>query len=341
MDALGDENHSMFLDPEEAENQNAARDGNLVGVGIRVDDSVSPPRIIVPVQDSPALEAGILPGDEILGVDGVSTSGLENTSDILDMIVGEEGTDVTLEVRHLESTESEEITITRALITTDTLSWAMLPDNVMWVRIAAFNEGTSADLERVLRRGARLGAEGVVLDLRSNPGGLIVEEIAVANQLLPEGSIVFQEQYANGDIEIVRTTETDGEWQEQPLVVLINGESVSAAEVTAASLAENDRAVTIGQTTFGTGTTIMPMALDDGSMVRIGVSMWLTPDGNVIWHQGLPPMVEVANDLHVPISLPYSYDDNEVSSEELAAIEDDQLLTGYEEVIDVIAAAGD
>jgi carboxyl-terminal processing protease len=217
----------------------------------------------------------------------------------------------------------------------------MLPDNVMWVRIAAFNEGTAADLERVLRRGDRLGAEGVILDLRSNPGGLIVEEMAVADQLLPEGSVIFQEQFANGDVDVISTTENNGEWQEQPLVVLINAESVSAAEVTAAALAENDRAITIGQTTFGTGTTIMPMNLEDGSMVRIGVSMWLTPDGNVIWHKGLEPMIEVDNEPHVPISLPYSYDDNEISSEEMVAIEDDQLLTGYEQVVDVIADAGD
>jgi carboxyl-terminal processing protease len=217
----------------------------------------------------------------------------------------------------------------------------MLPDDVLWIRIASFNDGTAADFERVLRKGARLGAEGVILDLRSNPGGLIVEEIAVANQLQPEGSVVFQEQFADGDIETVTTTESDGEWQEQPLVVLINGESVSAAEVTAASLAENGRAVTIGETTFGTGTTVMPMELEDGSMVRIGVSMWLTPDGNVIWHEGLEPMIEVVNEAHVPITLPYSYDDNDLDSEEFRAIEDDQLVTGYEEVVQLIAAAGE
>ncbi|CAN5821487.1 hypothetical protein BH20CHL3_BH20CHL3_03900 [soil metagenome] len=194
VDALGDEGHSRFLDPDEAESFIESSRGILVGIGIQVDTEVSPPRVIMPIQNSPALEAGILAGDVILAVDGVDTTDFDDPAEAVELIRGDEGTDVTLELRHEGEAESYEVTITRARIEVESVSWAMLPDNVLWIRISEFSAGTTEGLEEALVEGKELGAEGVILDLRANPGGLVFEAIGVGSQLQPDDSVLFQEQ---------------------------------------------------------------------------------------------------------------------------------------------------
>ena len=124
------------------------------------------------------------------------------------------------------------------------------------------------------------------------------------------------------------------------MVVLIDGDSASAAEITSSSIADNERGILIGEQTFGTGTVLLPMELEDGSMVLIGTEMWLTADGDVIWHQGVPPQIEIAREPGVQITLPYTYEGNEVTEAQLGELEDDQLLTAYDEVTILIEDAG-
>jgi len=341
VDALGDEGHSRFLDPDEAESFIESSRGILVGIGIQVDTEVSPPRVIMPIQNSPALEAGILAGDVILTVDGVDTTDFDDPAEAVDLIRGDEGTDVTLELRHEGEAESYEVTITRARIEVESVSWAMLPDNVLWIRISEFSAGTTEGLEEALVEGKELGAEGVILDLRANPGGLVFEAIGVGSQLQPDGSVLFQEQDSEGEISEVSTVGSRGEWQEGPLVVLIDGDSASAAEITSSSIADNGRGILVGETTFGTGTVLLPMELSDGSMVLIGTEMWLSADGEVIWRQGVEPTIEIENEFGVRVTVPYSYDDNELTDAQFAELEDDQLLTAFEQVIEEIDGGAD
>jgi len=341
VDALGDEGHSRFLDPEEAESFIESSRGILVGIGIQVDTEVSPPRVIMPLQDSPALEAGILAGDVILAVDGVDTTEFDDPAEALDLIRGEEGTDVTLELRHEGETESYEVTITRARIEVKSVSWAMLPNDVLWIRIAEFSAGTTEGLEEALVEGKELGAEGVILDLRANPGGLVFEAIGVGSQLQPDSSVLYQEQDSEGEISEISTVGSSGEWQKGPLVVLIDGDSASAAEITSSSISDNDRGILIGQTTFGTGTVLLPMDLSDGSMVLIGTEQWLSADGEVIWFEGVDPTIEIENEPGVRVTVPYSYDDNELTDSQFSELEDDQLLAAFEQVIEEIGDGAD
>lgn len=341
VDALGDEGHSRFLDPEEAEQFELSSRGELVGIGIQVDTEVVPPRVIMPIQNSPAFEAGIQAGDLILSIDGVPTTEFADGEESINAIRGEEGTDVTMELIHEGDVDSYEVTLTRARITVESISWAMLPDDVLWVRISEFSNGTTEGLKAALQEGKALGAKGVILDLRANPGGLVFEAIGVGSQFQPDGSVLFQEQDSEGEMREVTSVGSSGEWQEGPLVVLIDGDSASAAEITSSSIENNDRGILIGQTTFGTGTVLLPMELSDGSMVLIGTELWLSADGEVIWKQGVPPTIEIVNEPGVQVTLPFTFDDNAVTDEQFADLEDDQLLTAFDEITAQIAGESD
>jgi carboxyl-terminal processing protease len=338
VDALGDEGHSRFLDPEEAEQFELSSRGELVGIGIQVDTEQVPPRVIMPIQDSPAFEAGIRAGDLILAIDGVPTTEFTDGEESINAIRGEEGTDVTLELIHEGDVDSYEVTLTRSRIIVESISWAMLPDDVLWIRISEFSSGTTEGLKDALEEGKALGAKGVILDLRANPGGLVFEAIGVGSQFQPDGSVLFQEMDAEGETREVTSVGSSGEWQEGPLVVLIDGDSASAAEITSSSIENNGRGPLIGQTTFGTGTVLLPMELSDGSMVLIGTEMWLSADGEVIWKKGVVPTIEIANEPGVQVSLPFTFDGNEVTGDQFAELEDDQLLAAFDEVTEQISA---
>ncbi len=332
VEALGDEGHSVFMDPSDVERYEQSRSEGFVGIGVRIDTEAGPPRVTEPMAGSPALAAGILPGDEILSVDGVPWDFLGDIETYLNLIAGEEGTDVVLVLRHLGEDEPFTITITRELISNITVTWAMLPENVLWLRISGFNDGTGEEVKAALRTGKRLGAESVILDLRNNGGGLIREEMIVQGQFMDAGTIGFIGLDADGNEFPYELTEEQGEWRDGPLVVLINEASASAAESVAASLADNGRAVTIGQTTFGTGTSLATYELNDGSLLMLGVELWLTPKGDSIWLEGLDPMIEVENDPEAMQVFPQLFEGNELTDAEFDALEDSQLLFAYGEL---------
>jgi carboxyl-terminal processing protease len=336
VEALGDTGHSRFLTPDEAERERAALSGELIGIGVRVDYTVSPPVVIVPIPDSPAFEAGIRAGDVIVAVDGQSTTDFANPEDAMGILTGDEGTDVTMELIHAGETESYEVTITRQRFKVDSVFWAMLPGDVLWVNITEFQQNTAREFKAALEAGIDLGAKGVILDLRANPGGLVVEQMAVATQLHPSDSVLVQIADSEGNITERMTRGDNGLWQDGPLVVLIDQNSASSAEVVASSVQDNERGILVGQTTVGTGTTLSPVDFPDGSMMWIGVTNFLSADGNVIWHEGIHPDIEVVNEPGVQLSLPYLFDDADISQEQLDEVEDDQLLTGYDEVIRMI-----
>jgi carboxyl-terminal processing protease len=340
VDALGDEGHSRFLDPLAAQRFEESSRGELVGIGIQVDTTSLPLRIIMPIQDSPAAKAGVLAGDLILTIDGVDATDLGSPDDAYAMIAGEEGTDITLELQHEGAADTYEVTLTRTRIDVDPISWAMLPGDILWIRISQFSSGTTESLKRALKAGKDEGAKGVILDLRANPGGLVFESIGVGSQFQPNGSVLYQQEDAAGDIVEIKTVGHSGLWQEGPLVVLIDADSASASEITSSSISDNGRGLLVGQQTFGTGTVLLPMELTDGSMVLIGTDLWLTPNGDVIWHQGVEPDIAVENEPGVQITLPYSFDDNVVTNQQFGALEDDQLLSAYEQVTQQVEEPG-
>ncbi|HEV2067733.1 MAG TPA: S41 family peptidase [Thermomicrobiales bacterium] len=340
IDALGDEGHSTFLDPEEADVFEASSRGELIGIGIQIDTEVSPPVVIMPIQGSPAFEAGIEAGDEIVAVDGVDTTEIDDPEDVGNLIRGDEGTDVTLELRHEGEEDTYEVTITRSRIDLNPVSWAMLPEEILWIRLSEFSSGATEGVQEALREGKARGAKGVILDLRANPGGLVFEAIGVGSQFLPNDTVLYQEQDVDGAIREVRTVGSNGEWQQGPLVVLVNDNSASAAEIVSSSIRDNERGEVLGVTTFGTGTVLLPFELEDGSLAVLGTELWLTAEGEEIWKKGVDPTIEVELDPEADVALPYTYAGNVVPEDVFTTLLDNQLIAAYEEVLEAVEATG-
>lgn len=329
--SLGDTNHSTFLDPTEAKDFTRELNGELIGIGVHIDLTGPLPVIIAPVDGSPAWEAGIQPGDVIISVDGVESAGTD-PQEVTDLIRGEEGTDVTLVLRHRGADTTYTVTITRSKITLKPVSYMMMPDNVLWLRIARFSTGTTDGVREAIAWGKEHGMTGMVLDLRNNPGGYTNEAIGVTGQFLPAGSVAYKEQLADGTVTDRVTEATDGAWLEGDMAVLINGGSASSAEIVSSALRDNGRAELYGETTVGTGTVLNLFELSDGSMAVLGTKLWLTANGSEIWKVGVDPDVEVSlPDDDFPV-LPLEFDGHELTAEQLAESGDVQLQAGFDAV---------
>jgi carboxyl-terminal processing protease len=243
--------------------------------------------IVAPIDGTPAQRAGLRPGDVILSVDGQEVAG-QSLDQVVSRILGPKGTEVTLTILLPDSGETREITIVRAEITIENVVWERLPGTeVADVRIAAFSQGVTQDLEQALIEIEQQGLSGVILDLRNNPGGLLDEAIGTASQFLASGNVLLVKD-AQGQTSPIAVKEGRHSL-DLPMVVLINQGTASAAEIVSGALQDAGRATLVGETTFGTGTVLNQFALSDGSAVLLATQLWLTPSGRVIWRQGIEP----------------------------------------------------
>lgn len=337
VDALGDTGHSVFLDPQEAKEFEESSRGELVGIGIQIDTSMmpgSPPIVIAPIANSPAFEAGILPGDVILKVNDEPTDEMD-ANEVGNKIRGEAGTDVKLQMQHEGETEPFEVTVTRAKITVNPVAWAMLPDGVMWLQVSQFSSGATEGVQKAIREAKSLGMTSIILDLRNNPGGLVFEAMGIASQFLPNGTPLYQEVDADGNTKVVKTVGSNGVYLDGELVVLVNQYSASASEIVSSSLKEAGRAPVLGEKTFGTGTVLLPFELSDGSMAVLGTELWLTGEGKEIYKHGVEPTqpVEMAPDTREALPILYTdgKDGAEIPAAAFEAIKDAQLQAAWNE----------
>jgi len=327
VDALGDDGHSRFLDPEDAERFAEATAGEYTGIGVEIDFRRDRPIVVAPIDGSPAAKAGVRSGDTILTIDGTETDRL-GPEDVADLLLGDEGTEVTVSFLGRGASAPRDVTLTRQKITLVPVSWRMLPGDIAQVRIADFSAGATEQLEKALTAAREAGAVGVVLDLRDNPGGLVSEAIGVASQFMDEGATIFQQQSRDGEPLPVETVGRDGLWLDEPLAVLVNGGSASAAEIVGGALRDNGRAALLGGTTFGTGTVLTPFTQPDGSTVLLCTALWLSAEGERLWKEGVEPDREVAMPLDAVPSRPA--DDPDLTVDEWAAIADPQLKAAAE-----------
>ncbi|MEX1020193.1 MAG: S41 family peptidase [Litorilinea sp.] len=305
LDALGDENHTIFFPPDVAVQQAESLSGEFEGIGAYVDEDDGQFIIVAPILGSPAEEAGILAGDIVLAVDGLEITGMLQW-EVIDMIRGEAGTAVVLTVLHPDATEPVDIEIVRGRIEVPSVVWARIPGtDLVHLQITQFAATTGRDLQTELAEifeeaEAGTPVAGIVLDLRNNPGGYLSEALRVGSQFLPEGEIILHERDAAENTTTYRS-QGRGLAREIPMVVLVNAGSASAAEIIAGSLQENGRAQLVGVATVGTGTVLRPFPLSDGSLVRLGVTNWLTPEYNLIKGEGVQPDVLIEQPAAVPM----------------------------------------
>ena len=289
--ALGDTGHSRFLSPEMLKQEESTTQGHFEGIGVEVQMKDGHLVIVAPLDGSPAQAAGLHPGDIILQVDGVDISGL-TLSQVVSRILGPAGTSVRLTILSPGTGRTADVTLVRARITVHNVTWQMVPGTtVAHVRIAAFSQGVTAELKQALTSARQQGATAVVLDLRSNPGGVLDEAVGTASQFLASGNVLLEKDAQGKETPVA--VQPKGVATDLPLAVLTDSGTASAAEIVAGALQDAHRATLVGDRTFGTGTVLRPFSLSDGSALLLATQEWLTPNGRVIWHEGITPDVMV------------------------------------------------
>ena len=284
--ALGDPGHSAFMTPEQVKASAEDLSGSFSGIGAYLGERGGSPIIVAVISGSPADKAGLRSGDRIIAIDGQAADGL-STEEVVSRIRGPEGTTVTLTVLHLDAATPVEISIVRAKIDVPSVVWSMVPGTrAAMIRVVQFSEGTTAALQKAVAEANASEAEAIVLDLRNDPGGLVDEAVGVASTFLDTG-VVYVRQDADGERTPVAVR--DGPTTDRPLVVLVDFGTASSAEIVTGALQAQGRAKVIGTRTFGTGTVLNQFPLSDGSAVRLGVELWLTPDGRRIFPGGIEP----------------------------------------------------
>lgn len=309
-----DDPYSRYLDPiafqREKENMFI---GHFDGLGIIITIVEEQLTVISPIEDTPAYQAGIKAGDDIIEIDGELTKGM-SLDEAVNILRGEKGTVVSLKIQRGESKELLDINITRDTIIVEAVKDKILESGqVGYIRISTFNANTGPELREVLDRFTNLSLEGIIVDLRNNPGGLLESSIDVASQFVKQGAIVK----ITGRNNITKVYDSQGnDYPEWPLVVMVNNGSASASEIVAGAVQDADRGVILGESTFGKGLVQQVYSLSDDSGVTISTSEYYTPKGRVINHIGIEP------DITIPVPL----DDKGESEEDIQLEEAIDLL---------------
>ena len=322
VDALGDTGHSTFLTPAMVKDLKNMERGEFKGIGVEI--QIKGPHVVVvaPIDGSPADRAGLRAGDIILKVAGQDVTDWP-LAQVAEKISGRTGTKVNLTIQDPHTGRTRQVAVVRASVKMHEVTWERIPGtSIAHLRLASFDNGVTKDLRGTLQEIQKANLNGIVLDLRNNPGGLLDEAIGVASQFLADG-VVLQAKDAKGNISPV-PVEKGGVATNLPVVVLINEGSASAAEIVAGALQDNHRADLVGQTTFGTGTVLQEFRLSDGSALLLAVEEWLTPKGQSFWHKGVTPDFPVA--LPADKSPVFPSAERTMSSEELQSSDDRQLL---------------
>ncbi len=285
-----DDPYTSYLDNEARQLSLSNLAGKFEGIGAYVGIKDEQLMIIAPIDDSPAAKAGIMAGDIIMEINGESTSEM-SLEEVVINIRGPKGTSVRLLILHQGKTEPEEIEIVRGEIELPSVYFEMRGD-IAYISIAHFSERTDGELSPVLQSLAQEGATGIVLDLRSNPGGLLQTVVDVASYFLEEGSVVIK-VIDNQDKQTTTSVESRGTIIDLPMVVLVDSYSASGSEVLAGALQDYSRATIAGAKTYGKGSVNILRQLDDGSGVYITTARWLTPNGRLIEGEGIDPDYEL------------------------------------------------
>jgi len=293
--------HSQFMDPDDFRDMQDDTRSRFNGLGIEVSMKNGLPTVITAMEDTPAAKAGILSGDQILRINGISTERMD-LQDAINVLRGPAGAKLTLTLLRPSTKEIKEYTLQRAEIKIQSVKGAKLldpeltgPYNIGYIRLVQFNEPTADELSKALDELQKQGMQALVLDLRNNPGGLLNSAVDVCAQFLPPNTKVVSTQGRVASQQ--HDYSTSGAKKERPsfpMVVLINEGSASGAEIVAGALKDLHRAVLVGETTFGKGSVQNVMQLPDGSAVRFTTAKYYTPSKQVIQGNGVTPNIRVA-----------------------------------------------
>jgi carboxyl-terminal processing protease len=279
--------YTEYFNPKAAQDFNDELSGTFTGIGAELGKDASNNIVVIaPLAGFPAEKAGLRPKDIIVQIDGKSTAEM-TISQAVDKIRGPKDTKVTLKVVR-NSSQQLNITITRAVITVPSVTHKILKNNIGYLKISRFGEDTTQLARQAAQEFKQKDVKGIVLDLRSDPGGLLEAAVNVSSLWLPTGKTVLTERRDNV---IVRSYEATGSavLRGIPTIVLIDAGSASASEITAGALHDNDAATLIGVKSFGKGSVQQIVNFGDGSELKVTVARWYTPNGRNIDKQGIEP----------------------------------------------------
>jgi carboxyl-terminal processing protease len=280
---------NTVLDPDQLKELEGGLSGNLVGVGVAIRKFEGVLFVRGVIKNSSSEAAGLKPGDRILAIDGKPVKDID-VMQIVGLIRGQEGTTVDLTVQRDQRDWVQPLT--RHMLKVDSVVGKMLSDKIGYVKIQAFNNNTADQLEHVLAESVK-GAEGIVLDLRECPGGLFDQSLLVADKFLAPGATIVKLNSRTEKEDVKKASKKDP-MDRVPLVVLVDRDTASSAEILAAALQDNDRAKLVGETTLGKGTVESVLKLSNGWGLKLSIARFASPKGHVWLGKGLEPDVPIA-----------------------------------------------
>lgn len=292
-EATGD-SFTQYLDADSARELDESLDGQFGGIGAEIGERDGDLVVIAPISGTPADEAGLQSQDVIAEIDGQSTADL-SVGEAVSKIRGEEGTQVVLTIIRGDDSP-EEVEITRGQIEVPSVESEMLDGNVGYIELIRFGTDTTNDFRVAANSLLDDGAEKIVLDVRSNPGGFLEVAVDVASEFLNSGDLVVEERRSE-EVKSSKRARGNGLLSGVPTVVLINEGSASASEIIAGALRDNGVAELVGMQTFGKGSVQELVELSGGSVLRVTIANWYTPDGVNIEEEGVEPDYEVELDI--------------------------------------------
>ncbi len=288
--------YSLYMDKEEFQASMRDTEGQYGGVGMvitLVDNQLTVVRVL---KDSPSERAGVLPHDIITRVDGQEIKGMQ-IHELAAKLRGYPNTQVDVDIYRPSTKVTQLTTLTREIISIETVQYKYLGDHTGYIRISSFSKQTNDQLEEALEEGEKDGVQALVLDLRDNPGGLLNQSVKVASHFLQEGHLVVRTQGRNRNDVQQYESMYDDRWSKKPLAVLINSHSASASEIVSGSLKDAGKALILGERSYGKGSvqTIFPMS--DSSGLRLTTSKYYTPSGIDISVNGIVPEIQIDRDI--------------------------------------------
>ena len=286
--------HSDYMDQEQYQQMTAVTRGQFGGIGVELTLEAKIPEVIAPIEGTPAANAGIEPGDRIIRIDAQPTAGMD-AEEIVKRLRGPAGTKVTLTIARNDRAPFE-VPLTRSVIRVVSVKSDLKADNIGYVRIAAFTEYTSTEIAGAIdrlkdRTHGRLN--GLILDLRNDPGGLLDGAVDVAGDFIDGGVVVTTRGRTSEDDHVFRAPATGDLVHGVPMVVLINSASASAAEIVAGALQDHRRATLMGTRSFGKGSVQTIIPLEGQGALRLTTALYYTPSGRSIQGQGIAPDIVV------------------------------------------------
>lgn len=290
VDSLDDPN-SVFFKPKDSQKFEEDIKGNFGGIGAEIGIRKKQLTIIAPLKGTPALKAGLKPGDKILEVNSTSTEDL-TVNESVQLIRGPVGTTVTLKILRDDWEKPRDFKIVRSTIIVPTLDFEMRDGGIAYIQLHSFNANSNNLFYQSVQEAMGKGSRGMILDLRNDPGGYLQVAIDLAGWFLPRESVVVSE-VSKGDERRDFRTSGNGILKDFPVVVLVNAGSASASEILAGALRDHRKAPLIGEKTFGKGTVQQVEYLKDGSSIKVTTANWVLPSGKIIEGEGLEPDFKV------------------------------------------------